>query len=394
MHGSSNGLTKTAGPYLMKGSDGSSVCLNCHQLAGAPGPQGVLVSTADPDMPPGTPPRQLGPAGDFGWLKKSYSWIPPGGTTPLVSPGERHGHNVVALDYGYLPDGLHPVAPAGSYPSASLQCSSCHDPHGAYRRVVGGTVVRTGLPITGSGSLADGMGPTPTTGVGSYRMLAGAGYQPRSIGGNVAFVNAPPVALAPVDFNRPEAVAQTRVAYGSGMSEWCTNCHTGIAVNGETQSHSGLGHPVGPTATLDSGVVANYVAYVGTNQITNTDPSRAYWSLVPFEEGVTDATLLVDHARSDDGYLAGPSTRSSVSCLTCHRAHASGFDGMTRFRADRTSITVGDPLGASAWPEPALNPGEAQGRTAAETQQAYYGRPATLYPAFQQRLCNKCHPSD
>ena len=59
------------------------------------------------------------PGGDFGWLKKTYTWFNVvGSTTIQQSPGNRHGHNIVALDYGYDMDYDKPTAPGGSYPSA------------------------------------------------------------------------------------------------------------------------------------------------------------------------------------------------------------------------------------------------------------------------------------
>jgi hypothetical protein len=122
--------------------------------------------------------------------------------------------------------------------------------------------------------------------------------------------------------------------------------------------------------------------------------SRSYLSLVPFEEGSASYQTLKMHARSDDTYLAAPDSQSNISCLTCHRAHASGFDAATRFRVGNSFITVGDGTGNAVWPDPVLNPAEAQGRTAAETRQAYYGRLPTTFAPFQTSLCNKCHVKD
>src|SRR3989304_3746888 len=62
-------------------------------------PSSYLVATADEDMPPGVPPAQLSPGGDFGWVKKSFRWGTGGGEGGGGSPGERHGDNIVANDY-------------------------------------------------------------------------------------------------------------------------------------------------------------------------------------------------------------------------------------------------------------------------------------------------------
>ncbi len=399
MHGSSSvdpvtsGLPAgTTGTYLLRGVDQSSVCLNCHEQAGDVGPNGYHVSTALADMPPGMPPLQLPPGGDFGWLKKNYTWV--SGGVSQVSLGAQHGHNVVAQDYGYFADPrpTSTTAPGGTYPSSALTCISCHDPHGKYRRLGDGTVATTGAPIVASGSSADSPAPVPgITAVGAYRLLGGVGYQPRSIGGSLAFSYPPPVAVAPSVYNRSETVTQTRVAYGQGMSEWCANCH-GTMLQQNVARHATFDHVSGNGARLSSAAIANYVAYVSTGNATNANPAVSYWSLVPFEEGTPTVPTLASHARTDDTFLQGPDATSNVSCLTCHRAHASGFDAGARFRTtNQFVITVAGAGGAAVWPDPVLNPDEAQGRTPEETQQSYYGRLATTYGPNQRRLCNKCH---
>ena len=169
MHNSSGGQSMSvnarppfmANQYLLLGSDSSSVCLNCHQQAGDVGPTSYHISTPSIEMPPGLPPKQLSPGGDFGWLKKSYSWLP-GLAQPLAtSNGERHGHNIRSTDFDYAQDTTKTAAPGGSYPSLSLSCISCHDPHGKYRRNLDGTIRTSGLPVKESGSYSTS--PDPDT---------------------------------------------------------------------------------------------------------------------------------------------------------------------------------------------------------------------------------------
>ena len=398
MHGDAS-ASPGAGSYLLRGGDASSVCLTCHQNTGDTAPTSFHVSTADADMPPGLPPRQLSPGGDFGWLKKTFTWRTPTGNA--TSRGEQHGHNVVAADYGYVSDSRNVTAPGGTYPSANLSCVSCHDPHGRYRRLGDGTIARSGLPILGSGSQADSLDPiSGTSAVGAYRMLGGLDYQPKSLGGAFGFTSQAPAAVAPSGYNRSEAVTQTRVAYGQGMSEWCLNCHGGMVVNGKTFGMGVMGgtlaapgHPVGSGANLTWTILLNYSAYVRTGKLTGV-ASQSYLSLVPFEEGRQDYPTLKSHARSDDGYLFGPDSLSTVSCLTCHRAHASGFDSILRYRAKGDFITVGSATSGARWPDPGAEPAIAEGRSVAETQASYYDRPASAFTPFQRLLCNKCHAKD
>jgi hypothetical protein len=402
MHNSVEGAAVAVGQprfstnaYLLQGTDSSSLCLHCHEAAGMPVPRVHFVSTSSSDLTPGQAPRQLSPGGDFGWLKKTYSWTPAPGANTLTSPGERHGHNVVAAEFGYLADGAHAVAPGGTYPSGALSCTSCHDPHGKFRRISGGSIVTTGLPIVDSGSYASSPDPVPGVwAVGAYRLLGGIGFQPAGLATGFSFPFPPPDAVSPDVYNRAEGVTQTRVAYGRGMSEWCANCHPGMLQGGVTAGMNGLRHPAGNDARLTSSFQTNYVAYVKTGSIGNTDSTRAYLSLVPFEEGTGSYTTMKMHARSDGSYLNGPDSQSNISCITCHRAHASGFDAGTRFRVGNAFITVSDGAGGATWPDPYTAPAEAQGRTAAETQQAYYGRNASTFAPFQTSLCNKCHVKD
>jgi predicted CXXCH cytochrome family protein len=87
-----------AGSFLLAKNDASSTCLNCHE--GSAG--SYRVSTAPGSLGPGQAPIQRGPGGDFGWLKKDYTFTVRGTTSTEF--GYTHGHNIVALDYGYAAD--------------------------------------------------------------------------------------------------------------------------------------------------------------------------------------------------------------------------------------------------------------------------------------------------
>ncbi len=390
MHNTSGGFAMTskgtANRYLLLGSDQSSTCLLCHSSSTPTDSYRVATS---PIPAQGLPPQQLTPGGDFAYLQKSYSWLDSTTGLAVASIGDAHGHNIIATDFLYLQDSRYSLAPGGSYPSASLSCISCHDPHGGYRIMDGtsGTIARSGKPIMGSGSY--GALPTTTEAVGSYRLLAGMGYAPASYP-LAPFASDPPIAVAPLVYNRAENISDTRVAYGRGMSEWCQNCHAGLQHS--TYPNATVGnHPYGNTAKLPSDVVATYNAYINTGNMTGTI-ATAYTSMVPFEEGITDLTLLA----ADTTSTAGASTGDNVMCLTCHRAHASAWDSATRWNAAKgVYLTV-----AGAWPgvdAPTLQGQTGQyatGKTMAEYQQAMYGRPASQYAANQWSLCNKCHEND
>lgn len=392
MHNSYEGapLTPTSpvgmsGKYLLKGSDQSSVCLNCHQKAGDIGPTGFHVSTADTDMPTGTPPRQLTPGGDFGWLKKSYTWIPSLGATTQTSAGDNHGHNIVAQDYGYFPDAYRNTSPGGNYPSTYLGCTSCHDPHGIYRRLSDGSISTSGATIKGSGSLVGSADPDLQGAVGVYRLLGGVGYNPKSLSGGFAFSYNPPAAVAPDIYNRSESTTQTRVAYGSGMSDWCRNCHANIHTDAALTP---LKHPAGsPNGNLSVDYTSYYDQYVKDGDMTGMEVN-AYLSLVPFEAGTSNYATLKSIVTNTP--TKGPSTTDgtpAVMCLSCHRAHASGWDGSMRWNNQTANIVYN---GKYSQETDAFQP-YGQGRNSLEAQKAYYDIPATLFSSTQRPLCYKCH---
>jgi predicted CXXCH cytochrome family protein len=382
---------------LLAGSDTSSTCLNCHENEGDTGPSSYHVSTAPADMGPGIAPLQRTPGGDFGWLKKTYTWTVPWGS--FGEAGQTHGHNIVADDYDYVADSENTSAPGGgTLPASALGCASCHDPHGKYRRLGGDqpgeyTIATGGAPIAGSGSYQTSDEPTATEAVGVYRLLAGIGFD---YGAGIFTVD-PPAAIAPTTtygpgadpgYNQSEAVNQVRVAYGEGMADWCVTCHPDMD-NGLAAGH----HPVDQAFSGD--VLDNYVQYRGSGNVsaanTNAD---AFLSLVPYGEvtGADDYGVLKALAAGNSPNHAGPElTGGAVTCLSCHRAHASGFEYALRWNPESELIVEG-----GQWPgtDNGASPQFARGRTEAEMQAAYYDRDASVFATYQRSLCNKCHAQD
>jgi hypothetical protein len=330
--------------HLLKGTDASSTCLNCHDGAGR-----YHIKSGDGS--------NVNQGGDFYWMTKDYTVIVRG--NPVLYSKDDHGHNIVAEDFGMLADTDpdNEFAPGGTYPAASLGCNSCHDPHG---KVAGGTALgQAAISVSGSYGAAD---PVDGSIHGNFRLLGDSSYTPP--GGST--------------FGAPAPIATTRngstsygeeTDYGEGMSEWCANCHTNY-INDSFKHPAGNGEHLG-------GLSANYNKYVKTGDITG-DVLTAFDPLVPFERGVADGSLL------DPTSTAGTDAASNVMCLTCHRAHASAnanagkWDFEVEFLADSHALQSADvPLGAAV----------------------YYGRglvidPVTTYGPYQRSLCNKCHIQD
>jgi hypothetical protein len=384
------------GPYLLRANDQSGACLNCHH-ANDPAPNGYHVSTAGIAPFNSSSPVQMTPGGDFAWLRKSMAFGR--GRDRVVLEGERHGHNVVSPEFGYNVDSTLTVAPGGTYPAAVLACTSCHDPHGRFRRFADGSVATTGLPIFNSGSYNSSLDPVAgVAAVGVYRILGGVGYQPKSLTGSFAFVNPVPDAAVASSYNRSEATAQTGIAYGQNMSEWCSNCHRSMLQGSSTSGMSGLRHPAGNGAKLTADVATNYNAYVRSGVMTNVSPGAAFSTLAPFEIGTADYAVLKAAAVTTSSYanqgMPAASTSNNVACLSCHRAHASGFDSGLRFLYVSEFMTVADSSNAAIYDSSTTDYAINRGYDQALQQSAYYGRPATLFGPYARSLCNKCHAKD
>ncbi|MCL7487986.1 MAG: hypothetical protein M8357_07430 [Desulfobulbaceae bacterium] len=350
MHNSpENPISGTPNEALMKGSDASSTCLNCHAGSG-----GYHISSTDGS--------NLNGGGDFGWLVNEYTVA---GRVTTTHAGDNAGHNIVATDFGMAADATLTAAPGGTYDATLLGCTSCHDAHG---QVLDGTAGGS-LPVGASGSYsADAPAGTIK---GNYRLLGDSLYEAgHNINDGFAFTNGAPVALS----NHYNGY---QVRYGSGMSEWCANCHTDYLV---TDPDSMLGkHPTAVLLSKD-GYDVNYNSYVATGDFTGT-AATAFDPLVPFETGSADQATLVTAGVTS---TAGADAASQVMCLSCHRAHASAFNNMgrwdfeTEFLAHSSSINSTD---------------------ISATGVAYYGDGVAVdvvakYGEAQRSLCNKCHVQD
>jgi predicted CXXCH cytochrome family protein len=377
---------KVGGSFLLIGSDQSSTCLTCHEQTGLATPSSYHISTAAADMPVGVPPKQRTPGGDFGWLKKGYSWVVRGTTT--LDLAETHGHNVVAADYAYIADPTNTNAPGGTFTSSQLGCQSCHDPHSALRRDSAGAYVKPVLgqavaPIIGSGSYKTSVIPAAGQAVGAYRLLRGLNDSSQT-GATFAGVA---IAVAPSTYNQTEATNQVRVAYGAAAANtwgnWCATCHTGMHSSGNYV------HPIDQSIGTD--IAANYNAYVKSGDLTGT-AATSFTSLVPFASNTGDIVSLQALANNTLITSAGPATSDKVMCLSCHRAHASGFPEMLRFNLEG-EFMVYNSLYPGTDTTPTV-PQFSRGRLGVETQAAYYDRPVTQFATYQRVLCNKCHAKD
>jgi len=319
---------------MLIGSDPSSTCLRCHAESG----QYYNVLSNDGSS--------YTPGGDFYWLTKTFTWNE--NSMVSSSEGDSHGHNIVALDYGLMGDSMLTFAPGDLYPSSAMGCESCHDPHG----------ITDGDSADESVSASD-----------NFRLLGGIGYNGGSQDYGITFNYPAPVAVAdPDDWTETDT---NHTAYGSGMSEWCSNCHSEFL-------NSGNKHPAGNNATLTSTIIANYNSYLKTGNFFGTQ-ANAYTALIPFELGTSDRSLLNPSSMSGPGASGNP----NVMCLTCHRAHASAFEAIGRWDFPETFIANSHPRAGDG------------GASGNDIINSYYGRDMTAqFGLYQRQLCNKCHVQD
>ncbi|MDH3329036.1 MAG: hypothetical protein OEM01_07355, partial [Desulfobulbaceae bacterium] len=152
--------------------------------------------------------------------------------------------------------------------------------------------------------------------------------------------------------------------------EWCSNCHPQYGVDND-----GNKHPAGNAEGLD-GYATNYNHYIATGN-WDPDPDAAHYDdLVPFETGDTKGDLTLDDPTA--------TASSNVMCVTCHRAHASPWDNITRWNTSNTLM---------------VEEFEAGTLDAALKAVAFYKNGVavdmlTEYGEFQRSLCNKCHVQD
>jgi hypothetical protein len=160
------------------------------------------------------------------------------------------------------------------------------------------------------------------------------------------------------------------------------------------------GSPGGQVHPVDAqlgGEAANYNAYVKTGNLTGGS-GTSFTSLVPFASNTTSIATLAALAVS--GNIEGAVDGERLSCLTCHRAHASGWDSALRWNNEAEFLTLGAPA-APVYPGKELagtigNQGQYnRGYTTAQMTAAYQGRaPQEEFSGHQRVLCNKCHLKD
>jgi len=285
MHNSQNGVlvdpdAPDGNPWLLVDSTPSDVCLSCHAT-------GLGAVYGDDFL---APPPMKG-AGNFTFLDEDNLMDGYGASIP----GSAAGHNLASDEWGPGADLTLTTAPGGTFLSANLGCTSCHDPHGNT----------------------------------NFRMLNGQGM----VQGLFFLAGAPEAEGISIHGGGSESW-NNHTAYKSGMSAWCGNCHGDFHANTEQNAHA-AGMAMGQNAA------SVYNSYNGTS-VTGGTGGTPYIPEVAFE----DPNNATDSA-------AGPSSTSQVSCITCHRAHGSSAPDAGRWDFNVTFLADdGGGSGSYAIPNP------------------------------------------
>ncbi|MBK6911255.1 MAG: hypothetical protein IPK53_17925 [bacterium] len=238
---------------------------------------------------------------------------PNGALYPLS--GSHGVHNCENYTFNAGPDPVNTMAPGGVFPAARLACTSCHDPHGNE----------------------------------NFRMLRGAGFVPA---GQITFAYPAPVAQG-IPLTGAAESPSLHTAYQSGWTNWCANCHGFY----HQDARDGFRHVV--AGALPSEARNSYEHYDGSSNPTGGNPLTSYLPQVPFEDPNITTTSTY-----------GPSTRSQISCITCHRAHGSSAVDAGRWDFQVVNLRM-DGIVSGSYPLP----------------MPYRG-------TVERSLCLKCHEPD
>ena len=208
-----------------------------------------------------------------------------------------------------------------------LSCNSCHDNHGKLRRLSTGAFATTGAPIINSGSYTNSVDPIAGQAVGSYRLLRGTGSSAGDGGKTFGTIFNAVVAAT---YNRAEGTnGPTTQSFGTGTSDWCATCHPDM-LSATSSKHT---HPT--NQGLSAADAAVYNSYMGSG-LTG---ASGFSSLVPFPMTMRP-TMPRSERLPTPALRRQASTTGRVMCLSCHRAHATGWNFMTRWNNDYEMIMM------------------------------------------------------
>lgn len=247
--------------------------------------------------------------------------------------------------FGGATTGMEPTRyDLGTGPAITMDCGSCHDPHGSPNyRILKSTVAGAagGVDVGGYGPGGTAEDPEPNGFVSSVETgFPEGGFRLRTSYEGIYIPNYT-TAMYAKGYNQPAMDVNDGTAglnTAKGMTGWCAGCHTQYRVE---SSQYAAGEWVG----APSNFLVRHRHPMNVELDNYEGPDRAaFLAKVPSLE----PTLPVAHSFDERG---NPSTDVNdwVECLTCHRAHGTKAT-MTGFASEAGMASVVDETGFSTNP--------------------------------------------
>lgn len=373
LHNSENGATVNQSGQggtqlnreLLKRGDWTDMCLSCH-TEGSNTSSTVLLSGVENTgwvAPPvmsinGTYTGSM-PAGDFYFSKNDAK--------KGHNPSYTKGADLTGAGTSLLMPAdatLKALPPGGtSITDKEWSCHSCHGMHSRFsdtysawrqlKRKVNGKVV-TGSETAGTVETSGGTSGTTTAGYEPIMSNSRGDIQ----GTTYKFSRADSNPLEGADLMLAESDTNKNV-YRGGFSSFCSACHGDFhGGTGETRATDNAKTNIGQTwqrhptnvklnetsivqtnnGSSTSGAkygITTYTKVVSNAQSTNPNPVGYDWRY-PLVQDNADFTVKSTVAAWSNASTALGTSR--IMCLTCHKAHASKFDNMTRWDANAHSF--------------------------------------------------------
>lgn len=333
-------------PEMLKRGNWTDMCLSCHMQG-----QNTSATAALPGVE------------DTGWTAPIVMTLDgvdpagvamPGGDFYYSNLDEKKGHNpaYTAGEVGGTPSSVFMTADSvlGDTPPGGTIGGdnewSCHTCHGMHSRFSSSytawrQIARTTNGIVHTGNVS-GFGVETTAGGKTQN----AAYEPLKSNSRGDVVGLNYVAVRP-DGNPLEGASLTldesdtnKNVYRGGFSSFCSTCHgdfhggdaeTRTADNGITRvAGSWVRHPTNLKMNEAGSKygIATYTVVVTNTQSTNPNPVGYDWRY-PLIQPDAEFTVKSSVASMTDATTAIGDAR--ISCLTCHKAHATQYENMTRW---------------------------------------------------------------
>ncbi len=334
------GTVGRPGPYprLLIQQTVTDICLQCHTYPASTAFKAPAVMSANGFLPVNV----ASPAGDF-----YYSSNDP-------KKGHNPGKSLGVQSMVMPSDPVLTVSPGGTYPTADWDCATCHDPHNRFGANVAAwrqlkrkvnEIVHTGAETVSFGVESYG-GDQGTTSPGFEPIKSNSRGDLRGGTNDTRYVNtrADGNPIEGAKLYPPLAESDTnKNVYRGGFSSFCAVCHGDFhGGDGETRTANNTNtrlngawvrHPtnVKMNETGSKYGIATYTAVVSNAQGTSPNPVGYDWRY-PLVQPDSDFTVKANAASMGVAGTAIGDDR--MMCLTCHKAHASKYENMTRWDAN------------------------------------------------------------